>query len=249
MPIILGVLIRLVGSSQGLAGPPGTNQNASETLLLLVVCACLAVPRARSVSWSRNARSTSGNARPAYRRAPIVVQLLVLGVIAVAQSIVLVLLGLAGRRCRRRARSSRASAGRDPARHRRVALASMCLGLLVSALVSTSEKAMPFLVLLTMIQVILSGGVISLVHKAGLSQLAMIAPSRWGSGRGVHRQPHRHLTHRWRQLHRPAVGAHPRDLAARHGRPGRAGGFFALIAWFQERRLGPRRRKGEPGNG
>ena len=35
----------------------------------------------------------------------------------------------------------------------------MCLGLLVSALVSTSEKAMPFLVLLTMIQVILSGGV------------------------------------------------------------------------------------------
>ena len=28
---------------------------------------------------------------------------------------------------------------------------------------------MPFLVLLTMIQVILSGGVISLVHKAGLS--------------------------------------------------------------------------------
>ena len=43
-----------------------------------------------------------------------------------------------------------------------LAVASMCLGLLVSALVSTSEKAMPFLVLLTMAQVILSGGVLLL---------------------------------------------------------------------------------------
>ena len=49
-----------------------------------------------------------------------------------------------------------------------LALASMCLGLLVSAMVSTSEKAMPFLVLLTMVQVVLSGGVISLAEKAGL---------------------------------------------------------------------------------
>jgi ABC-type multidrug transport system permease subunit len=40
-----------------------------------------------------------------------------------------------------------------------LSLTSMCLGLLVSALVSTSEKAMPLLVLLTMVQVILSGGV------------------------------------------------------------------------------------------
>jgi hypothetical protein len=41
---------------------------------------------------------------------------------------------------------------------------------------------MPFLVLLTMAQVILSGGVVSLVGKAGLQQLAYIAPSRWGFG-------------------------------------------------------------------
>ena len=42
LPIILGVLIRLVGSKQGLASLPRTSQNASETLVLLVVCACLA---------------------------------------------------------------------------------------------------------------------------------------------------------------------------------------------------------------
>ena len=61
-----------------------------------------------------------------------------------------------------------------------LAVASMCLGLFVSALVSTSEKAMPFLVLFTMVQVVLSGGVVPLDDNPGLSQLAMIAPSRWG---------------------------------------------------------------------
>src|SRR5260370_27608090 len=61
-----------------------------------------------------------------------------------------------------------------------LAAASMCLGLFVSALVSTSEKAMPFLVLFTMVQVILSGGVFSVAKNPGLTQLAWLAPSRWG---------------------------------------------------------------------
>ena len=56
----------------------------------------------------------------------------------------------------------------------------MCLGLLVSAFVSTSEKAMPFLVMLTMFQVILSGGVLPFNGMTGLSQLSWIAPARWG---------------------------------------------------------------------
>ncbi len=41
LPIILGVLINFVGSSQGLTGPPHTNQSAEEVLLILVICACL----------------------------------------------------------------------------------------------------------------------------------------------------------------------------------------------------------------
>ena len=61
-----------------------------------------------------------------------------------------------------------------------LAVASMCLGLFVSAMVSTSEKAMPFLVLFTMVQVVLSGYVVPLAHNPGLKQFAMIAPSRWG---------------------------------------------------------------------
>ena len=98
LPIILGVLIRLVGSKQGLAGPPGTNQNASETLLLLVVCACLdgtassvrELVKERSIYIRERAAGLSSGAYLASK-------LLVLGVIAVVQSVVLVLLGLAGR--------------------------------------------------------------------------------------------------------------------------------------------------------
>ena len=55
-------------------------------------------------------------------------------------------------------------------------------GLFVSATVSRPERAVPFLVLLTMVQVILSGGLLSLSGRAGLAQLAWIAPSRWGFG-------------------------------------------------------------------
>ena len=60
-----------------------------------------------------------------------------------------------------------------------LAVASMCLGLFVSAMVSTSEKAMPFLVLFTMVQVVLSGYVVPLADNVGLKQLSVISPSRW----------------------------------------------------------------------
>jgi ABC transport system ATP-binding/permease protein len=59
-------------------------------------------------------------------------------------------------------------------------LASMCLGLLISALVSTSEKAMPILVLATMVQVILSGFVEPLKSGSALWYIACVAPARWG---------------------------------------------------------------------
>ena len=97
-----------------------------------------------------------------------------LGVISIVQSALLVLIGLSGQKMP----SKGALPGVPPLLEILIAiaalsLASMCLGLLVSALVSTSEKAMPFLVLLTMAQVILSGGVVSLVGKPGLQQLAI----------------------------------------------------------------------------
>ncbi len=184
LPIILGVLIHLVGSKQGLGGAPGTNTNASETLVLLVVCACLAgtassvreLVKERPIYIRERAAGLSSGAY-------ISSKLLVLGVMSVVQSVVLVVLGIVGRPLP----PDGAFLNGLPLVELLLgivvlALASMCLGLFVSALVSTSEKAMPFLVLLTMIQVILSGGVVALAGKMGLSQLAWIAPSRWGYG-------------------------------------------------------------------
>jgi ABC-type transport system involved in multi-copper enzyme maturation permease subunit len=63
-----------------------------------------------------------------------------------------------------------------------LAIASMTIGLLISAVVSSAEKTMPLLVLVSMVQIILSGGVIALSGKAGLEQLAWLTPSRWGFG-------------------------------------------------------------------
>ncbi len=247
MPIILGVLIRLVGSSQGLAGPPGTNQNASETLLLLVVCACLAgtassvreLVKERTIYIRERAAGLSSGAYLSSK-------LLVLGVIAVAQSVVLVLLGLAGLPMPPQGALLKGSPLVEILLGIAVlALASMCLGLLVSALVSTSEKAMPFLVLLTMIQVILSGGVISLVHKAGLSQLAMIAPSRWGFGAVASTANLNVIS--------PTAGGNFTDPLWDHtagtwlrdmGAQAALAIIFVLLAWVRMRRLGPRRRKG-----
>jgi ABC-type multidrug transport system ATPase subunit len=247
LPIILGVLIRLVGSSQGLAGPPGTNQNASETLLLLVVCACLAgtassvreLVKERAIYIRERAAGLSSGAYLSSK-------LLVLGVIAVVQSVILVLLGLAGRPMPPQGSLLKSFPLVEILLGIAVlALASMCLGLLVSALVTTSEKAMPFLVLLTMIQVILSGGVISLAHKAGLSQLAMIAPSRWGFGAVASTANLNVIS--------PTAGGNFTDPLWAHsagtwlrdmGAQAALAIIFALLAWIWMRRLGPRRRKG-----
>jgi hypothetical protein len=248
MPIILGVLIHLVGSAQGLAGPRGTNANASETLLLLVVCACLAgaassvreLVKERTIYIRERAAGLSSGAYLSSK-------LLVLGLIVVVQSVVLVLIGLLGRPLPPQgAFLTGFPLGELLLGIAVLAIASMCLGLLVSALVSTSEKAMPFLVLLTMIQVILSGGVVALAGKAGLSQLASVSPSRWGFGAVASTSNLNVIT--------PAGGAgnftdpiwdHTagtwlRDMGFLAG----LAVIFALIAWFQMRRLGPRRRKG-----
>ena len=120
----------------------------------------------------------------------------------------------------------------------------MCLGLLVSAMVSTSEKAMPFLVLLTMVQVILSGGVLSLSGKTGLTQLAWLAPARWGFG-AVASTANLALINPTLGNFTDPIWAHTasnwlRDMGYTIG----LAVIFTLLTWIKLRRIGPRRRKG-----
>jgi ABC transport system ATP-binding/permease protein len=125
-----------------------------------------------------------------------------------------------------------------------LALASMCLGLLISALVSTSEKATLMLPLMVMIQVVLSGGVIALAGKVGLDQLSWLAPARWGYGAVASTANLNFVT-----PHIPGTYTDPlwdhtsqawlRDMGALIG----LAVLFTLLAWARMRRLSPGRRR------
>jgi ABC transport system ATP-binding/permease protein len=252
LPVLLGVLVALVPANQGLAllpPKPGQavrgNPDAATLLLILVICACLA-GMASSVRELVKERSIFSRERAAglSSGAYLFSKLLLLGVISVIQSTILVLIGVAWRpQPARGAFFTSAPLAELIVGIAFLAVASMCLGLFVSAIVSTSEKAMPFLVLFTMVQVVLSGGVVPLHNNAGLEQLAMIAPSRWGLGAAA-------TTVNLDKIN-PPIGAinDPlwaqtsqnwlRDIGVMIG----LGVIFTLLAYIKLRTLGPRRRK------
>lgn len=244
LPVVLGVLIRFFPARDGLAGLPGTNQNARELLVTLVACACLTgaassvreLVKERAIYLRERAAGLSCGAYLASK-------LLVLGVISIVQSLVLVAVGLAGRRMP----STGVFLTGAPLAELMIgvaalALASMCAGLLMSSLVSLPERSMPLLGLLTIIQLILSGGVISLMGIAGLSQLAWVVPSRWGFGAIASTANLNVITPPQDDFTDP-IWAHTsanwlRDMGLMIG----LAVIFVLLTWLRLRRLSPSRR-------
>jgi ABC-type multidrug transport system ATPase subunit len=182
LPIILGGLIRAIPDPGGLTGT--SNGNAIQVLLILVMGACLI--------GVANAVRELVKERPIYTReraagllpgAYLWSKLVVLGVISAVQAVVLVLIGLAGRPLPRHGAFLTAAPLPELMLGIAVlAVASMTAGLLISAVVNSSDKTMPFLVVTVLAQVVLSGGVFRLNGKAGLEQLSWLSPSRWGFG-------------------------------------------------------------------
>jgi ABC-type multidrug transport system ATPase subunit/pSer/pThr/pTyr-binding forkhead associated (FHA) protein len=187
LPIILGGLVIALGGSGLQIGPAShPNSGAITQLLILVVCACLA--------GAANSVRELVRERPIYIReraagqsalAYLLSKAIVLGVISVIQSVVILGIGL-GR-----------SYGKLPAApqggpHGGAALlfllitmivlsiTSMCLGLVLSAIVPTNEIAMPILVGITMVQVVLSGGVGLVIGNTPAQYFAALFPSFWG---------------------------------------------------------------------
>jgi hypothetical protein len=252
LPVLLGALVALVPAKQGLgliaADQSPTirgNPDAATLLLILVICACLAgmassvreLVKERSILTRERAAGLSSGAYLSSK-------LLLLGAISIVQSTILVLIGVSWQhQPARGAFLTGAPLAELIVGIAFLAVASMCLGLFVSAIVSTSEKAMPFLVLFTMVQVVLSGGVVPLHNNAGLEQLAMIAPSRWGLAAAA-------TTVNLNKIN-PPIGAinDPlwsqtsqhwlRDVGIMIG----LAVIFALLAYIKLRTLGPRRRK------
>jgi ABC transport system ATP-binding/permease protein len=180
LPVALGLLVRVIPAPKGLAGP--NNVDATSLLLVLTVGACLSgtanaiweIVKERSVYSRERAAGLSAGAY-------LMSKLVILGVLSGVQAVILVGIGLTGRPLP----SSGALLTHLPLVELMLAMfvlgaASMALGLLLSALVDTSDKAMPLLVVVVMIQIVLSGGVFPLHGKVGLEQASWISPSRWG---------------------------------------------------------------------
>ncbi len=59
-------------------------------------------------------------------------------------------------------------------------VASVILGLALSALARSNEQIMPLLVVAIMAQLVLSGGLLPVAARVGLEQLSWVTPARWG---------------------------------------------------------------------
>jgi ABC-type multidrug transport system ATPase subunit len=180
MPVILGALAYLIPSPMGFAGRG--NEDAISVLLVLVIGACF-IGAANSVRELVKERAIYTRERAAGLSAGayLVSKLLILALISAIQSLILVGIGILGRKLP----ATGSFLHHLPLIELLIAMAalsivSMTLGLLISAMVNSSDKTMPLLVVGVMFQVILTGGIFPVAGKVGLEQISWVAPSRWG---------------------------------------------------------------------
>jgi ABC transport system ATP-binding/permease protein len=227
------------------ATTPPTNQAASSLLLILVICACFAgafnavreLVKERSI-YSRE--RAAGLSTASYLGS----KLAVLGFISGVQAAIMVLIGLATRKLP----PSGSLLHAFPLVELIIALAllaivSMALGLFISASVNTSEKTMPILMVVVVVEVVLTGGVFAIAGKVGLEQIAWLSPSRWGYALTA-------STSNLNKIFPPAPGSVIDHLWDHTGHQwlinmaalAALGLVFAFLAWWQLLRQGPARR-------
>ncbi len=182
VPIVLGLVVRVIPADRGLGGPAGHNDAAEQLLQVLVLCACFAgafnavreLVKERAIYTRERAAGLSAGAYLSSK-------LVVLGIISAIQAVLLMLIGLSGRPLPAHgAVLTSAPLAELMLAVGVLAIASMALGLLISASVNTSEKAMPLLLVAVVVEIIFTGTVFALNGKAGLEQVAWLSPSRWG---------------------------------------------------------------------
>jgi ABC transport system ATP-binding/permease protein len=181
LPLILGVLIRVV-SGTGLDGSAlHPNTGAAQTLLILVMAAALS-GTANSIREIVKERDIFERERMAglSTGAYLFSKVFVLGFVSVLQTLIIVVIGLLGKSMPAHGAVIKPAFVEILVAVAVLCLVSMLVGLMVSALVSKGEQTMPALVVITMIQVVLAGVVFPLKGVAGW--VSDIAPARWGMG-------------------------------------------------------------------
>ena len=176
LPVVFGGFVRASAGGQGLRGP--LNGSAETTLLFLVIIAAFTggFSSVRELIKERDMyrrERTAGLSAGAYLLSKVVV----LGLIAFVQAALLVVIGLAFKPLPSH------GALLTPLIELMLdvfvlTVASMAMGLAVSACVSSQELATMVVVLLSIGQVMLTGALLTLT--SWLRWLSFLAPARWG---------------------------------------------------------------------
>jgi len=192
MPFALGILALVVPGSNGFGPHPPwalgeqPSSEPGQLLVLLVFGACLmgASLSVRDLVGERPifARERSAGVAPS---AYLISKLVVFGFASLMQSVILVSIVLVAKP--RPGHGAVLPSGSlelmiDIAL---VAGCSMAVGLVLSSLARSPEQVMPLLVVVTMMQLVMSGGLVPVTGRAGLAQLAAIFPARWGYAAGA----------------------------------------------------------------
>jgi ABC transport system ATP-binding/permease protein len=182
-PLALAIILRAASSSQGLVGGPHGNANAITVLDILAIGACFIgtlnavreIVKEKSIYTRERAAGLSAGAY-------LWSKLLVLGALSAIQATLMTVVGLIGRPMPAHGSLFGNSWIELVLAMAVLAIASMTIGLMISAVVRTSETTLVLLFISVMLQIVLTGGVIPIAGKVGVEQLAWISPSRWGFG-------------------------------------------------------------------
>jgi ABC transport system ATP-binding/permease protein len=248
IPLLIAGIVKLLNPPYGLVGGPKGNVGATSLLLILCLGSCLAgtVNSIREIVKERQIYSrerATGLSAGSYLMSKIVV----LGVICTIQSVILVGVGLIGTKLPAHGSTALPPLIELIAAMALVSIASMCLGLLLSCAVATSEQSTLLMFPIVIVQVIMTGGAVP-VDKNGLKQVAWFFPARWGFGSAA-------STVNLSRISVPSgqpVPPHPDPVWAHDARTWITdmalqivlAAAFAAIAWIRLAKQGPLKRGG-----
>jgi ABC transport system ATP-binding/permease protein len=189
LPLVLAGLARLVPGTSGLsvsAAVAAKEFQPSQLMLVLILGGAL-------MGIAASIRELVKE-RPVYQReraiglslgAYLTSKLLVLGIVTALQATVFTLLALVGRTPADSAVLLGSPLLEVLVAVAAVTVATMAIGLTISAFIDNADRGMPLLVLVLMLELVVSGGLFPVNGRAVLEQLAWLVPSRWAYAMGA----------------------------------------------------------------
>lgn len=184
LPLVLSLLARAVPGSAGLsvsAAVAGDDPQPQQLLLVLVIGGCLmgSAAAVREIVKERaiylRERAIGLGIGP-YLASKIAI----LGLLTGVQAVIFVGLAIVGREPPDSALLFGSGTVEVAIAVLAVTVASMVLGLAISAGIDNADRGMPLLVLVIMIQLVLCGGLFAVDGRPVLEQLSWFVPARWG---------------------------------------------------------------------